>query len=194
MPTLRWGGGEHQEGGVNVALLKIYLNDHLAGSTVGVELARRAKSENADNAVGEYLDTFLRELLEDRSILLGVMSALGLERDVMKQGVAWVGEKVGRLKLNGQLTGYSPLSRVVELEGLCLGTEGRLSMWRTLRRLSRKDERLGRFDFSALITRAEHQRRILERLRQQSSDEAFFEPGEASVLRLTPSPSGRGAQ
>lgn len=179
---------------MNVALLKIYLNDHLAGSTVGVDLARRAKSENADNAVGEYLDTFLRELQEDRSILLSVISALGLKPDVVKQGVAWVGEKLGRLKLNGQLTGYSPLSRVEELEALCLGTEGRLSMWRTLRRLARKDERLGRFDFSALITRAEHQRRILERLRQQSSDEAFFEPGEASVLRLTPSHSGRGAE
>ncbi|AKJ05287.1 hypothetical protein ATI61_102349 [Archangium gephyra] len=178
---------------MNVALLKIYLNDHLAGSILGLELARRAKAENADNAVGEYLETFERELLEDRSILQSVMSALGFKRDVLKQGMAWVGEKLGRLKLNGQLTGYSPLSRVVELEGLCLGTEGRLSMWRTLRRLSRKDERLGRFDFSSLIARAEHQRRTLERLRQQSSDEAFFEPGEGSVLRLTPSPSEREA-
>jgi hypothetical protein len=170
---------------VNVALLKIYLNDHLAGSMVGVELARRAKSENADNAVGEYLDTFVRELQEDRSILLSVISALGLKPDVLKQGVAWVGERLGRLKLNGRLTGYSPLSRVVELEALCLGTEGRLSLWRTLRRLSRKDERLGRFDFPALITRAEQQRRTLEQLRQQSSDEAFLDPGEGSVLRLT---------
>jgi len=175
---------------VNVALLKIYLNDHLAGSMVGVELTRRAKSENAGNAVGEYLDTFLRELLEDRATLQSVISALGLKPDVVKQGVAWVGERLGRLKLNGRLTGYSPLSRVVELEALCLGTEGRLAMWRSLRRLSRKDERLGRFDFTALITRAEHQRRILERLRQQSSDEAFSEPGEGSVLRLTPSPRG----
>ena len=62
----------------------------------------------------------------------------------------------------------------------------------TLRRLARKDERLGRFDFGALIIRTEHQRRSLERLRQQASDEAFFEPGEGSVVRLTPSPSGRG--
>lgn len=175
---------------MNVALLKIYLNDHLAGSILGLELARRARSENADNAVGEYLDTFQRELLEDRATLQSVMSALGLKRDAMKQTAAWVGEKLGRLKLNGQLTGYSPLSRVVELEGLALGTEGRLSMWRTLRRLSRKDERLARFDFTALITRAEHQRRILERLRLQSSEEAFSEPGEGSVLRLTPSPKG----
>ncbi len=175
---------------MNVALLKIYLNDHLAGSMVGVELARRAKSENAGNAVGEYLETFERELLEDRSILQSVILALGLERDVVKQGLAWLGEKLGRLKLNGRLTSYSPLSRVMELEGLCMGTEGRLSMWRSLRRLARKDERLGRFDFSALITRAEQQRRILERLRQQSSDEAFSEPGEGSVLRLTPSQRG----
>ncbi|HYO73651.1 MAG TPA: hypothetical protein VEU33_47065, partial [Archangium sp.] len=168
-------------------------NDHLAGSMLGLELTRRAKAENADNAVGEYLETFQRELMEDRSILLSVMSALGIKRDVLKQGVAWVGEKLGRLKLNGQLLGYSPLSRVVELEGLCMGTEGRLSMWRTLRRLSRKDERLGHFDFSALIARAEHQRRSLERLRQQSSDEAFSEPGEGSVLRLTPTPSEKEA-
>jgi hypothetical protein len=178
---------------VNAALLKIYLNDHLAGSTVGVELARRAQSENAGNAVGEYLDTFAKELLEDRMTLLSVMSALGLKRDLVKQGVAWVGEKLGRLKLNGQLTGYSPLSRVVELEGLCLGTEGRLSLWRTLRRVARKDTRLARFNFAALITRAEHQRRTLERLRQQSSDEAFLEPGEGSVLRLTPSQAEREA-
>ena len=33
-----------------------------------------------------------------------------------KDGAAWVAEKLGRLKTNGQLTGYSPLSRLVELE------------------------------------------------------------------------------
>ena len=35
-----------------------------------------------------------------------------------KNAGAWALEKVGRLKLNGELTSYSPLSRVVELEGL----------------------------------------------------------------------------
>ena len=194
MPTLRWGGGEHEEGGVNVALLKIYLNDHLAGSTVGVDLARRAQSENAGNAVGEYLDTFAKELQEDRMTLLSVMSALGFGRDLVKLSLAWVGEKLGRLKLNGRLVSYSPLSRFLEMEALSLGTEGRLSMWRTLRRLARKDERLGRFDFAMLITRAEHHRRTLERLRQQSGDDAFLEPGEGSVVRLTPSHAGRGPE
>ena len=36
----------------------------------------------------------------------------------------WVAEKAGRLKLNGSLLTYSPLSRLVELEGLSLGVEG----------------------------------------------------------------------
>ena len=38
----------------------------------------------------------------------------------------------GRLKPNGQLTGYSPLSRLVELEGLSLGITGKLGLWRAL--------------------------------------------------------------
>lgn len=185
MPTLPRGGGEHEEGGVNVALLRIYLNDHLAGSVVGLELARRARAENADNPVGAYLETLLTELREDRATLESVMVALGLKRDFLKEGAAWVGEKLGRLKLNGRVLSYSPLSRLVELEGLCLGTEGRLSAWRTLRRLARKDARLSRFDFAALIQRTEQQRRALERLRQQASDEAFLDSGQGEVLPLT---------
>ncbi len=179
---------------MNVTLLRIYLNDHLAGSIVGLELARRARVENAGNPVGIYLDTLERELREDRATVENIMAVLGLPRDPLKEGLAWVGEKLGRLKLNGRLTRYSPLSRLMELEGLCLGTEGRLSLWRTLRRLARKDERLGRFDFTALITRTEQQRRSLERLRQQASDEAFSETGDGSVLRFSSEPSGRGAR
>jgi hypothetical protein len=44
---------------VDVKLLGIYLNDHLAGSNVGLELARRALRENRDNAVGRYLLSFV---------------------------------------------------------------------------------------------------------------------------------------
>jgi hypothetical protein len=39
---------------------------------------------------------------------------------------------VGRLKPNGQLRGYSPLSRVLELEGLAMGSSGQLGLWQTL--------------------------------------------------------------
>ena len=39
--------------------------------------------------------------------------------------MAWSAEKFGRLKLNGQLSGYSPLSRLEELEILALVAEGK---------------------------------------------------------------------
>lgn len=177
---------------MNIDLLKIYLNDHLAGATAGVELARRTLRENRGNPVGQYYETFVPELEEDRATIEAILLALGQPQNLVKQGIGWAVEKLGRLKLNGRFVRYSPLSRMIELEGLCIGSEGRLSMWRSLRSLANKDARLGRFNFEALIARAEQQLRTLERLRQQASDEAFSD-GPGSVVRLTPSHAGKGA-
>jgi hypothetical protein len=147
-------------------LLAIYLNDHLAGSTVGVELARRARGSNEGTPLGDFLATLVMEIEEDRDTLQDVMEAVGAGRDRLKVVGAWAGEKAGRLKLNGSLLGYSPLSRVVEIEGLRLGVEGKACLWRMLRELA--DPRLSGFDFDALIARAERQRDELERHRLEA--------------------------
>jgi hypothetical protein len=154
-------------------LLRIYLNDHLGGATAGVELARRAERENRDNVVGEYLRAFIPELVEDRTRLQEVMGALLLTRDPVKVVLGWATEKVGRFKFNGRIVGYSDLSRFVELEGLMLGTAGRVSMWRVLVRLQRDEPRLLRFDLQALAERAERHRLELERLRLLAAEAAF---------------------
>ncbi|WP_434380961.1 hypothetical protein [Melittangium boletus] len=167
-------------------LLGIYLNDHLMGSVAGLEMARRAHAENEGQPLGDFLAGFVEDLQADRAQLQAVRRSLGLKQDLFKQSLAWVGEKWGRLKLNGRLVGYSPLSRVVELEALCLGTEGRLALWRTLRRLASKEPSLGRFDFNVLIQRAEQQQRALERWRQKASEEAFLGEDTGSVLRINP--------
>jgi hypothetical protein len=147
-------------------LLAIYLNDHLAGSTVGVELARRARGSNEGTPLGEFLATLTVEIEEDRETLGEVMETVGADRDRLKVYGAWTGEKLGRLKLNGSLLSYSPLSRVVELEGLRLGVEGKACLWRMLRELA--DPRLTAFDFDALIARAERQRDQLEQHRLEA--------------------------
>jgi hypothetical protein len=154
-------------------LLAIYLNDHLAGSTVGVELARRARGSNEGTPLGEFLTTLTVEIEEDRDTLGDVMEAVGAGRDRLKVTGAWAGEKLGRLKLNGSLLGYSPLSRVVELEGLRLGVEGKACLWRMLRELA--DPRLAGFDFDALIARAERQRDELELRRLEAGRLALEE-------------------
>ncbi len=102
-------------------LLRIYLQDHLAGSTAGLELARRARGQNEGNPYGEPLAKLADDIEADRRSLESVMDDLGFGADRAKNLAFWAAEKAGRLKLNGQLTGYSPLSRHMELEGLITG-------------------------------------------------------------------------
>jgi hypothetical protein len=159
-------------------LLSIYLNDHLAGSTAGVELARRLCNENRGSEFGPPLEQLRDEISQDRVSLKEIMARLGIRQDQVKAGLAWTLEKVTRLKLNGQLTGYSPLSRLTELEALAWGVAGKLSGWSTLLELAETDERLDRSQLVELIARAERQRSQLEDLRRRAAVLCFKPPAD----------------
>jgi hypothetical protein len=161
-------------------LLEIYLNDHLAGSSAGIEVGERALAENRGGRLGEYLSTFIREAREDRAALEQIMDRLELGRSPWKQAAAWVAEKALRAKLNGRIFDYSPLSRLEELEGLCLGVEGKLSLWRTLLERSQVDPRLNTEDLERLIQRAASQKTQLDEHRLEAAAQAFA-PGPEMV-------------
>jgi hypothetical protein len=154
-----------------MAKLGIYLNDHLAGATLGLDLVRRARSSNEGNAYGDELAQLAREIEEDRESLLRLMEELDVPRDQLKIASAWVAEKVGRLKLNGSLFSYSPLSRLVELEGLSLGVTGKLSLWENLRTATPGG--VSSVDLDQLIERARSQLERLEDMRKRAAAEAF---------------------
>lgn len=154
-------------------LLNIYLNDHLAGSVAGYEIARRTLANNRGTPLGDFLAELVAEIHADRGHLANVMDAVGAKRSRIKQAAGWTAEKAGRTKLNGQLRGYSDLSRVVELEGLALGIGGKLSMWRVLHDIARADPRLTGFDFEALIARATKQIDEVEEHRMAAARQAF---------------------
>src|SRR3954469_6290285 len=137
--------------------LKIYLHDHLAGSTFGSELARRAAAQNEGSPYGDFLAGLAKEIAEDRATLRSIMRRLGARDDELKNGLAWTAEKLGRLKLNGRVTGYAPLSRVIELEGLMGGVQGKLAMWRALHEVAPDYEELDATELNGLIRRAERQ-------------------------------------
>jgi hypothetical protein len=158
---------------MNRKLLGIYLNDHLAGATVGLELAKRARGSNEGTEYGEALDGIAREIEEDRHTLQGLMDTLEIRRDHPKVAFGWVAEKFGRLKPNGQLTGYSPLSRLVELESLSLGITGKASLWEALTEIAADDARLDAEELRRLAQRAERQRAEVWRLRQKAAREAL---------------------
>jgi hypothetical protein len=155
--------------------LRIYLNDHLAGATVGVELSKRVLAENRETTFGAALAPLAAEIADDRATLRGLMDRLGAPVDVVKNTAAWSVEKLARLKPNGRIRGYSPLSRLVEIEALITGVEGKASLWRTLIVWARtsSDGRLDPSELDLLHARARGQQRALEGLRAEAAEAAF---------------------
>lgn len=153
--------------------LAIYMQDHLAVATAGSELAHRTRDSNPDGELGDFLKTLARQVDEDRGVLIEMMDHLGIDRSRIKISGAWVGERLGRLKLNGQLTGYSPLSRLIELEALTTGIAGKRAMWENLS--TSCEAELARFDFARLIRRADKQLKGLEPHRAAAAVEALAE-------------------
>ncbi len=133
-------------------LLRIYLQDHLATATGAVELAKRAYGSNKGTEFGPALAAVREHLTDDRDALLDVMRRFDVSPDRLKVGAAWTAEKAGRLKLNGSWHRYSPLSRVVELEGLTLLLAGQRRLWETLAHVTASDRRMAGFDAAARMT------------------------------------------
>lgn len=153
-------------------LLAIYLRDHLAAAVGGTELVDRMR-KSAEGAERTALDDLGASIRDDRQTLKAVLAALDVEPSAVKSGAAWFAEKLGRLKLNGRLVEQSPLSRVLELEGLILAITGKISLWRVLRRVAAADVRLADFDFEALLDGAHAQRLRVEQLHEGAVDRAF---------------------
>ncbi|MEA2156811.1 MAG: hypothetical protein QOE11_2951 [Solirubrobacteraceae bacterium] len=154
-------------------LLETYLQDHRAGAEAGSDLARRMHESNDGTQYEEFLDYLADEIEEDVIVLEQLMDRLEVDRPAVKIAAAKVGEKIGRLKPNNQLTGYSPLSRVLEFEGLRTGVQGKLSLWDSLMEIAPFDERLDPEEIAQLITRAESQLKGIRVHHRLAAREAF---------------------
>jgi hypothetical protein len=152
-------------------LLGVYLQDHHAGATTGVELARRAARANRGDAYGAELESIVAEIEQDMQSLERIMSTLGVKPDRRKDAAGWLGEKLGRLKRNGSWTSYSPLSRLVELEALMLGVRGKQGLWEALAETPAAATLAG--ELERLAERARDQFSRLEALRRRAAREAL---------------------
>ena len=154
-------------------LLGIYLNDHLTGATAGLELFRRAAGSHRKTEAGPVLERLTAEVEADRDTLLGIMRALDVPVRHYKVVGGWAAEKAGRLKLNGRLLSRSPMSSVVELEGLHLGVLGKAAGWRLLRAVADSDPRLDAVELDRLHENASRQAQEIDELRLRAAREAF---------------------
>ncbi len=144
--------------------LETYLQDHRAGAAMGSDLARRLADENLGTPFEDFLTGLAQEVEQDVQTLDALMERLGVSASTMKNAGAKVAEKLGRLKPNEHLSGYSPLSRVLEMEGLRGGVHAKLGLWESLAALAPHDDRLDAAELEQLQARAERQ---LAGLREQ---------------------------
>ena len=158
---------------MNDKMVAIYLQDQLAAATGAVEMANRTAGSNEGSEYGEYLAQVRDEVTADRDALRELMEKLGVKPDRVKIAGAWTAEKAGRLKLNGTLTSYSPLSRVVELDMLTLMARARLSLWEALRVVAPGEPALTEAHLDELCARAQSQLEGLGRERAKAARDAF---------------------
>jgi len=155
---------------MDATLLGIYLNDHLAAATAGVELVNRVVPQH-DGDRGTELSRLAEELAQDREALRELMKRLDIPEDPVKTTAGWLGEKVGRLKPNAHLLSRSPLSDVLELEMLRAGTAARIAGLQVLRAVMVHDQRVTAEELEHLLDRAQDHAERLYKLHLQVAQE-----------------------
>ena len=135
--------------------IEIYLNDHAAGAAGGVMLARRLARNNRRTLWADRLAEIAAAIEQDATTFASLRSAVGVEGGTLKRVGALMAERVGRLKPNGHILTYSPLSRVLELEALIAGVEAKRRLWIALAQVAHPS--LKGFDLAELESRAANQ-------------------------------------
>jgi hypothetical protein len=164
----------------NPELLGIYVNDHLAAATGGIELVSRMLSRHRQTRYEPQLEQLLDELRDERTGVRRSLEALGLPVRQYKQVGAWIGEKLSRAKLNGRVLSRSPLSDLVEFEFIATAVLAKRAGFETLREVAAVDTRLDAAMLDRFITQADEQHQWLAAARREVAARVFGgDPGPA---------------
>lgn len=148
--------------------LAIYLNDHLAGSVIALEMLE-------DLADDPELADLRREIMADREVLERLISHTGAEISQPRQAAAWLTEKLGDVKLYLDDPDQSGLRRLEMLETIAMGIFGKESLWAGLQEAAPGNPLLQSEDYPTLRRRAQEQRERIETLRLEAARAAFAE-------------------
>ncbi len=135
--------------------LATYLQDHLAGSKVAVELLEALQDQYANEPTGQFVTELLAEIQEDRTVLKQLVKRLGEEPSPLKEATGWLGEKMSRFKFKRRVG--SDFGTFEALEFLSLGITGKRALWRMLAEIAPMDARVQGPDYEQLTSRAQAQ-------------------------------------
>jgi hypothetical protein len=139
-----------------------YLNDHLAGSLVAIELLEHLESAHKGTDIGRFAAELRADIAEDRLELEALMARLQVSESRTRKATAWLSEKVTELKLKLDDPGDGLLRLLEAFEALSLGIEGKRGLWRALAAAAEDTPALQLADYEELIRRAEEQRGRVE--------------------------------
>lgn len=163
-------------------LLAIYLTDHDAAAAAAIALAHRAAGHVRHQDTRQQLERIATELAEDREVLRHVMATLSVEPATWKVVAAHVAERVGRLKLNGQVLRPSPLGHVWEIEGLLDAVAAKRRLWQAIAEVPGLEDASG-IETTEMLNRLEAQIDRLHPLWLVATTTAF--PGTPPAARST---------
>ena len=132
--------------------LAIYLQDHLAGAEVAIDMLHALSDQYRNATLGIFAAGLVHEIEQDRATLRQIADQVGDGGSTLKEATAWIGEKFTRLKLHSRVSGA--LGTLETLETLGLGILGKAKLWRALAEIASGDPRLQGVNFSHLFERA----------------------------------------
>ena len=153
--------------------LETYLNDHLAGSVVALELLEHLESSYAGTPLDSFFKNLTAEITADREKLEGLMSQLEITESRPRKASAWLTEKVTALKLLVDDPADGDLRLFESLEALSLGIEGKRGLWLALAAVAERSPQMRLLDYHELIRRAEAQRSRVEEKRIETAKRAL---------------------
>lgn len=153
--------------------IETYLNDHLAGSVVAVELLENLEAVYSGKPIAEFIANLRAEIEADRQELENLMDHLEISQSRTRKVSAWITEKFTELKLRLDDPSRGDLRLFESLEALSLGIEGKRCLWLALSAAAEISPQLRSLDYQRLQQRAEEQRRGVEEKRIQLAKDAL---------------------
>ena len=145
--------------------LATYLNDHLAGSVMALELLEHLEGVHSDDGLRDFFQQLRADVAADREELERLMKGLDIDQRSLRKASAWLAEKFTELKLRFDDPKAGALLLFESLEALSLGIEGKHSLWTALAATAKESGSLQLADYDRLQERAREQRGRVEELR-----------------------------
>lgn len=172
-PQGEFGRGAHRiSDRVVTDLVELYLSDQLTGATAGVQRIERMEKDFVDIPVYRQISVVADSIRREKALLQQIIHDLGFDQKPYRQALAWVGERIGRLKLNKRVITRSPLTLVLESELMRAAVMAKLGSWQTLRD-NADDLGLDPAVFAELIEQAKEQISLLDEVHTHARRTAF---------------------